>query len=250
MNYKYASVKTNYEDLSAGRVLYSIPGSTGFPVRLASEIFQRGAAYLEKKFQKERLVLYDPCCGSGYLLTTIGLLHHDKISQIYASDIDLKMLGVAEKNLKLLTLEGIEKRIQRLQEMYTEYGKDAHKLALESAIRLYGKVKNDTRSVETNVFFYDVTGSEPFPPNILSNIDFVLTDLPYGNITHWQGSDDESTGLKTLIERTRPILSPRSVVAIVSLKKQKLSFEHQIELTSFSLGKRIVTFLVPIVESA
>ena len=41
MEYKFASERTNYTDLASGNVFYSLPGHPAFPVRLASEIYQR-----------------------------------------------------------------------------------------------------------------------------------------------------------------------------------------------------------------
>ncbi len=46
MPYQFAVDRPNYSDLASGRVLYSVPGHHAFPVRLASEIFQRCLAYL------------------------------------------------------------------------------------------------------------------------------------------------------------------------------------------------------------
>ena len=43
MQYRYVTEKESYEDFAAGRVLLSQSGMTSFPVRLASEIFQRCA---------------------------------------------------------------------------------------------------------------------------------------------------------------------------------------------------------------
>ena len=45
MKYKY-TVKEDHSDLSSGRVLYSLPGASAFPIRLMSEIFQFCYEYL------------------------------------------------------------------------------------------------------------------------------------------------------------------------------------------------------------
>lgn len=47
MKYLYEIEFKNYEDFVSGRVLYNRKGATAFPVRLASEIFQRCKAALE-----------------------------------------------------------------------------------------------------------------------------------------------------------------------------------------------------------
>ncbi len=44
MAYRYALVRENYEDLASGGGLRSAPGFPAFPVRLASEMFQRALA--------------------------------------------------------------------------------------------------------------------------------------------------------------------------------------------------------------
>ena len=41
MEYKFANEHANYADLASGHVFYSLPGHPAFPVRLASEIYQR-----------------------------------------------------------------------------------------------------------------------------------------------------------------------------------------------------------------
>ncbi len=83
MQYKYTD-KINYQDYASGRVPYHRTGRPNFPVRLASEIFQRCLAYADL----DQVSLYDPCCGGAYMLTVIGLLHGDRIKKIYGSDID------------------------------------------------------------------------------------------------------------------------------------------------------------------
>lgn len=88
MKYKYIEKKENYEYLSSGRVLYSLPGQSAFPVRLSSEIIQRCFALLEARGNKGPYTIYDPCCGGGYLLTTLGFLYHNYFKKIYASDIN------------------------------------------------------------------------------------------------------------------------------------------------------------------
>ncbi|MFD2352348.1 hypothetical protein ACFSTC_28350 [Nonomuraea ferruginea] len=44
MTYRHAIVRTSHEDLASGAVLHSAPRFPAFPVRLASEIFQRALA--------------------------------------------------------------------------------------------------------------------------------------------------------------------------------------------------------------
>ena len=89
MVYRFAE-NTSYEQLAAGGIIKSYIGHTNFPVRLGHEIFNRCLEYSNKK---TNIQLYDPLCGSGYMLTTIGLLNHDTISHLYGSDINLDALA-------------------------------------------------------------------------------------------------------------------------------------------------------------
>src|SRR5690606_38122627 len=123
----------NYEDFSSGRVLYHIKGMTNFPVRLAQEIYGR---CLEYSLKKEDILLYDCCCGGGYLITVLGFLNQDTITKIVGSDVDLELLEIAKKNLSLLTLEGMDNRIREIEKMIEDFNKESHIRARESAIIL------------------------------------------------------------------------------------------------------------------
>src|SRR5690554_5981977 len=117
MEYKYGK-NDNYEDFSAGRVIYNAKGMTNFPVRLAQEIYGRCLQYSPKK---RNICLYDCCCGGGYLLTVLGFLNQDTIGKIIGSDINMEMLDIAKKNLSLLTAEGINNRILEIEQMIASY---------------------------------------------------------------------------------------------------------------------------------
>ncbi|MEU9891467.1 hypothetical protein [Sphaerisporangium sp. NPDC051011] len=103
MAYRYAVVRENHEDPASGGVLHSAPGFPAFPVRLASEMFQRALAL----HGKSAALVWDPCCGSGYLLTVLGLLHPRQITGVLASDIEPEALRLAEQNLGLLSRAGL-----------------------------------------------------------------------------------------------------------------------------------------------
>ena len=81
MPYLFATQDLDYSDYSSGRVLYSQPGAPAFPVRLASEIFQRARHILgaDRPGAERRLALFDPVCGGAYHLTTLGFLHGEWI---------------------------------------------------------------------------------------------------------------------------------------------------------------------------
>ena len=113
MPYQYASNR-NFEDYASGRVLYALPGQPAFPVRLASEILQRALGHWHSVSREGCCRIYDPVCGAGYWLVALGYLHWEFIAAIYASDINTEVLCVAEWNLALLTLAGLERRIDEI----------------------------------------------------------------------------------------------------------------------------------------
>lgn len=103
MKYKFEVEKRDYSDFASGRVLYSAPSTTGFPVRLASEIMQRAFAILAQQGVDGPLRIYNPCCGGAFLLTTIGFLFPRQVGHLIATDLDPLVLEIAEKNLSLLS---------------------------------------------------------------------------------------------------------------------------------------------------
>src|SRR5512142_1863099 len=112
MQYKYAKEQLDYSDFASGRVFYSLPGHPAFPVRLASEIFQRCLASREAIYKDSHpCTLYDPCCGTAYHLSVLAYLHGECIREVIASDIDEKAVALAKRNLGLLSMEGLEGRI-------------------------------------------------------------------------------------------------------------------------------------------
>ena len=85
-------------------------------------------------------LLYDPCCGAAYHLSVLACLHWNSFCQVIGSDIDQKAVNVAQKNLGLLSTEGLDKRISEISEMFRLYGKELHKEALDSARRLRDRI--------------------------------------------------------------------------------------------------------------
>src|SRR5215211_5646025 len=132
MQYKYETEPQDYSDLASGRVLYSVSGHPAFPVRLASEIFQRCIAQRETIYQTSTpCTLYDPCCGAAYHLSVLGYLHGKHIREIIASDIDDKAVDLARRNLGLLSVAGLDQRIHEITTMIEQYDKDSHRDALK-----------------------------------------------------------------------------------------------------------------------
>lgn len=240
MEYKYCKNK-NFEDFACGRVIYYKSGMTNFPVRLAQEIYGRCVSYLQKK---DDICIYDPCCGGGYLLTVLGFLNMGSINMLIGSDISNEAVELAWHNLSLLTEEGLEKRIRQLDNYYSEFGKQSHKEAIDSAKRLMHIVKKYDKKPAISVFKGDILAKETLTAKDFK-ADIVITDVPYGNLVSWQGAGQDP--INVLIENLMPILKPESVVAICSDKRQKMAVENFKRLERQRVGKRKFEILTPLI---
>jgi len=250
MPYRYRNDLPDYTDFASGRVFYSLPGVPAFPVRLVGEIFQRCGALLSSNGQARPYKVYDPCCGSAYMLGTLSYLHWPEISWVIASDIDGRALEIARKNLSLLTLTGIDKRIEELEGMLASYGKESHLLALESAkvLRLRLAKMSSIHSMETVLFQADITDAKSICAALGEvKADLVLTDIPYGLISSWQSSGSSHAPAinpaTEMLEALRYAIQPGGLVAIASSKGQKIAHEAYQRLEHFRLGKRQVVIL-------
>jgi 23S rRNA (guanine2535-N1)-methyltransferase len=248
MQYKYTKEQQDYSDFSSGRVFYSLPGHPAFPVRLASEILQRCLAHRERIYGSSApCTLYDPCCGTAYHLSVLGYLHGENIREIIASDIDEKAVALAERNLGLLSMKGLEKRIHELSTMLEQYGKESHQAALQSALVLKDKLAalRATYPLATHTFQANATDqkeiSNHLPPE---SVDIVFTDVPYGWHSQWENTDPNP--LRSMLDALQGVLSPSSVVAITSDKQQKAVHERYQHIEQFQIGKRRVVLLKPI----
>ena len=112
----------NFGDLASGTVLHSAPGFPAFPVRLAQEMFLRSMSFLEQ----DTATLWDPCCGSGYMATVLGVLNRDRIREVVCSDVSKDALQLARKNLRLLTLDGLAERAATLRRRAAEFDKPGY----------------------------------------------------------------------------------------------------------------------------
>lgn len=252
MQYKYVKTPLDYSNLASGRVFYSLPGHPAFPVRLASEIFQRCMANREKIYKNSTPCrLYDPCCGAAYHLSVLAYLHGDHIRKVIGSDIDEKAVTLAKRNLELLTVAGLDKRIGEISKILELYNKASHKDALESGYILKNRVSELTQeqAIATKVFRASATDSREILKNIKPNsVDIVFTDIPYGQHSYWQSSNPHglSSPLWSMLNGLVSILSPASIVAIASDKQQKVSHESFQRIEQFQIGKRRVVILTPI----
>lgn len=247
MIYKFATEKENYEDLASGRVLYNAPGATAFPVRLASELFQRARELAVRQTGKTALTVYDPCCGSGYLLTVLGILHGGHVERLVGSDVDGRMLEIARKNLSLLEPAGMDRRLAELQALYEQYGKASHAGALESARRLRQRIARRGSAIPVSLFQADATRPR-MPDGPPGGIDLVMADVPYGQVAQWAGGADEPIAL--LLEHLLPWLHPASLAVIIADKKQRVEHAAYRRAARLKAGKRQAVFLAPMPDYA
>lgn len=239
MEYRYATDEPR-EHFASGRVLYNAKGAAPFPVRLADEIAQRCFAALEERGHPGPYTIYDPCCGSGYTLTVIGLLHGARIRALLASDIDEAMLETARRNLSLLTMEGMRARIEQLRELHGRYGKPSHAAALE-------RLRAGASIASIDVFPADITSGTPGklagPSN--SPVHVVFADLPYGHLTGWRSGSADPAG--RMLDSLFPLLRPgASVVALIADKSQNLRHERYRRLAQLKAGKRRIALFEPL----
>ena len=242
MNYRFAIENRNYEDYSSGRVFYSQKGTTSFPVRLASEIYQLCKSVLINQGVDKPYVLYDPCCGGAYLLASICFLHGEEISKIYASDVDETIISLAKRNLTLLSKEGIDDRIREIQKMAADFGKESHSDALKSALNLRSMLEKMDKSIENKCFVSDVTKNRTLIASA-HNVNIIITDLPYGNIVNWNSMQDEKEAVENLLDNVLQIISKESVIAMISKSKTKIKHKDYKQVERFVIGKRQITIL-------
>jgi 16S rRNA G966 N2-methylase RsmD len=251
MQYKYVTEQLDYSDLASGRVFYSLSGHPAFPVRLASEIFQRCAAHRKTIYNDSTpCTLYDPCCGAAYHLSVLAYLHREHIQEVIGSDIDEKAVALAGQNLGLLGTAGLDKRISEISNMFKLYKKDSHKDALASGYILKNRISAfaQERPLITKVFQASATDSKAMIKHVKAKtVDIVFTDIPYGQHSHWHdlNSNELADPLWSMLNALIEVLSTSSIVAIVSDKQQKVSHKGFQRIEQFQIGKRRVVILKP-----
>ncbi|MEL7434740.1 MAG: rRNA methyltransferase [Chloroflexota bacterium] len=233
MRYRFVTTKEDYTPFAAGHVLHSQGGMTSFPVRLGSEIFQRCLSYLP---DDKLITLYDPCCGGGYLLTVLGFLHGERIKCIIASDINPAMTTLAHDNLALLTHDGLAERKAHLASLYAQFGKASHQGAIVSADYL----ASIASSVPETIVY---TGDASLQTLAPQSVDVIMCDVPYGDITAWQGSLHTENPITVLLDAHFSVLKEGGIVTIISDKKQKATHPVFDQVGHETQGKRRIVFL-------
>ncbi|NUP14865.1 MAG: rRNA methyltransferase [Streptomyces sp.] len=233
-SYRHAVERIDSSDLACGVVLHSAPGYPAFPVRLATEIFLRAKALLPGDGP---VTLWDPCCGSGYLLTVLGMLHRGSLRRVIASDVDPAPLELAAKNLALLSPDGLTARELQRREQSERFAKPSYLEAAHAAGRLRERLTADGGALPFTIRTADV-----FDPRSLSAVvagsapDVVLTDLPYGERTHWEGQvpGQPVTGM---LRSLASVLPAHAVIAVTD-RSRKIPVAPVRTLERLKIGTR------------
>lgn len=250
MQYRFTAERENYEVYASGSVLYAVPGHPSFPVRLANEIFRRGMAHRQSWGATGRCVLYDPCCGGAYHLTTLAYFNWQQIARIHASDIDPDALSIAKRNLSLLEPRGLDRRTDEIASMAAAYGKESHATALANATFLKARLNElrSTHTIPTQVFEADATDGQALASVLpIGSVDMVIADVPYGQLSNWvTPPDEETTPVTAMLDALLPLLDARAVVAISTTKRDKVLHPAYQRLEKFNVGKRQIALLHPL----
>lgn len=204
----------DFSAVASGHVLHSVPGAPAFPVRLALELLARCLTH--RRDPGEPVTLWDPCCGAGGLVVTLGLLARDRVRAVVAGDVDAEVLAVAARNLALLHPDGLRERATHLDGLAAAHGKAGHESAAVDARRLAGDLARhgplpahlgpaDALSPESTRAALD--GRRP---------DVVVADVPHGRAVDWAGRarEVEEAPEAALLLALAAVLDPGAVVAV------------------------------------
>lgn len=238
MSYRLVTSRHNYRDLASGHVFHSLPGFPAFPVRLAHEMFLRAASHLPAE---RPLIVWDPCCGSGYLASVVGVLNRARVEKLVCSDIDPDAVALAARNLALLTEHRLRQRRAELLARAAEYGRSGYTEAAEATNRLALMIREGGGDLPAVSFVADafdhgqLAATRPAPPP-----DLVLTDVPYGNQTTWKGSMPDGCEPTTALVRSLCQVLPQHAVIALSVQARRVSLGGGgiRALERFRLGKR------------
>jgi 23S rRNA G2445 N2-methylase RlmL len=251
--YRHETIRDNYSLYACGSVLVSQPGHPGFPVRLASEVFQ---TCLHLRGDEKRVVLYDPFCGAGYLLATTAFRHWERIRFVLGSDFSEAALSLAGKNLSLLSAAGLHARRDELAAAQTQEWRPSRQEALDCAEELLRRQADFSARHQLEYRLSRADAGVPQEVAVATGelrVDVVMADVPYGEISDWQGSlqtlDSPDGAVFQLLDALLRILAPEAVVAIVSPKKVAAAHPGYERLRRFKIGKRMVTYLSPLSPS-
>jgi 23S rRNA (guanine2535-N1)-methyltransferase len=240
MGYRFETTGQSYADLASGAVLRSAPGFPAFPVRLASEMFLRG---LEAVQAKGPVTVWDPCCGSGYLITVLALLHRERICDVVASDIDDSAVALARRNLSLLTRNGLRARLAELAERSEKFGKPSHAESANAAWRLSQSLAGTGGDLLSGAHVADVFDTDQLVSALHGRTPhMVITDVPYGEQTAWRGRLS-GTGTPGMARSVASVLPPEAVL-VVAVRGRKVPLGERVAAVErFKIGTRSVAIV-------
>ena len=248
MPYRFAHERQDYTDFAPGLVFSSLPGRPVFPVRLNDEIFQRCRARLLQLNVPPPYTVYDPCCGTAYLLSTLAYLHWSELTHLIGSDVDADVLARAQRNMSLLTVEGMDRRIEELWSLYEQFGKPSHADAVTRAIGLRQQLvaNSHTHRVTPATFQANALSPAALAAQLETvTIDMVITDIPYGIQSTWSEPTREDSATHAgweLLEALRGIIAPWAVIAITSNKQPRIVHDAYQRVEQLQIGKRRTLF--------
>lgn len=238
MSYRFARTRGGHGDLAG--ILHSAPGFPAFPMRLADEIFQRARAVSPGG----RVTLWDPCCGSGHLLTVLGAIHRSSIREIVGTDVDPAALRLAARNVALLSDAGLAARAAELDEKAEHFGKPAYGAAARDARRIARGLAAAGGDVPVALARADALDAGDLERALDGRRpDLVVTDVPYGERTSWRG-DRAAAGLEGLLGALAEVLDESAVVA-VTVRGRSVPVGGRRRIVSFRVGTRAVALLRP-----
>lgn len=239
--YRYEVERTDYSALASGFVLHSAPQRPAFPVRLTSEMFLRALALTSRS---DPVTVWDPCCGSGYLLTVLALLHRPMIARVLASDIDEDALALTRRNLSLLSPAGLRARAIELAQRADQFGKQVYESAASTAAELERQLTADGGAVQ-----WTARRASVFDPQQLAEVvagsspDVVLVDMPYGEQTHWSTDSPAPASPSQMVRALAEVLPTNAVIAM-ALRGRKIPLDPHIRSRGkFKIGTRAIALV-------
>lgn len=139
-------------------------------------------------------------------------------------------------------------RMRELTACYAVHGKEAHRLAMESAEALHRQVVPlaSRHPLQTRVFQASAVDAEALKCHLgETRVDVVLTDIPYGRQSQWRVSalNHAQSPAGAMLQALRGVLHEWSIVAVASDKSQKIYEEGYERVERFQVGKRRIVLL-------
>ena len=214
-----------------------MPGQTAFPVRLASELVQRAFSHTPSAAP----LLYDRCCGGGYMLTVVGFLHGARLRGLVGSDIGEDAVSLGGANLSLLDPAGLRSRAAKIGRDAAAFGKETHREALASAKRLVRCLP--PRPLLRRTFVAAVGDPAAIRQGLHDLVpDIVITDVPYSRASAWAGQASVG-GSDAMLAAVADALPRGVIVALATSKLDRPRGEGYDRLERWQLGTRALTIL-------